>query len=79
MKYSTPKPIRKSNISRINELSQNSSLAIERNLSNNWVDIIEELEVQSKDLEELVFELKIYLFYKIFYYNHLIKIFAFRV
>ena len=35
-------------------LEQNS-MAIERNLSNNWADIIEELEEQSKELNTYLF------------------------
>ena len=31
---------------------EHNSVAIERNLSNNWADIIEELEEQSKELNE---------------------------
>jgi hypothetical protein len=39
--------------SRIKEMSQNSE-AIQRNLSKNWADIIEELEEQGKELNEYV-------------------------
>jgi len=49
---STPKTDRKQNTSRIKELSEQCSAAIERNLSNNWADIIEELEEQTKELNQ---------------------------
>ena len=50
--FSTPKSERKtsSTTSRIKQL--NDSEAIQRNLSNNWADIIEELEEQTKSLSE---------------------------
>lgn len=47
---STPKSDRKLNLtSRLN-----NSEAMEKNMSNNWGDILEELEVQSKELNEYV-------------------------
>lgn len=49
---STPKTERRlaAQHSRLQELSEQNSAAIERNLSHNWADIIEELEEQSKEL-----------------------------
>lgn len=51
--FSTPKSERRVNLkSRLAEL--NNSAAIEKNLSSNWGDILEELEVQSRELNEYV-------------------------
>jgi len=38
----------------VKELIEQNSIAIERNLSNNWADIIEELEEQSRELNNYV-------------------------
>ena len=57
---STPKSERRATKSRVKELiekdnSQNlSTAAVERNMSNNWGDILEELEEQTKELNEYV-------------------------
>lgn len=50
--FSTPKSERKtsSTVSRLKQI--NNSEAIQRNLSSNWADIIEELEEQTKALSE---------------------------
>jgi hypothetical protein len=53
---STPKSERKPSqrTSRVKELIKNNSLALQRNLSNSWADILDELEEQSKELETYV-------------------------
>jgi len=51
---STPKTDRQKQQSRIKELSEQNSAAIERNLSSNWGDILEELEEQTKELNDYV-------------------------
>lgn len=57
---STPKSERRVQKTRVEELSRreetahNLSAAVERNMSNNWGDILEELEEQTKELNEYV-------------------------
>lgn len=52
---STPKSERRTtNPNRVRELMDQNSMAIERNMSNNWADIIEELEEQSRELNSYV-------------------------
>lgn len=57
---STPKSERRVLKSRVRELSERdtshnlSTAAVERNMSNNWGDILEELEEQAKELNEYV-------------------------
>lgn len=51
---STPKSERRCHTTRVKEMLEQNSMAIERNLSNNWADIIEELEEQSKELNTFV-------------------------
>ena len=50
---STPKSERRvTNPNRVRELMDQNSMAVERNMSNNWADIIEELEEQSRELNK---------------------------
>jgi len=51
---STPKSERKTHSTRVNQLIEQNSIAIERNLSNNWADILEELEEQTKELNNYI-------------------------
>jgi len=51
---STPKSERRCHTTRVKEMIEQNSIAIERNLSNNWADIIEELEEQSRELRTFV-------------------------
>jgi hypothetical protein len=52
--FSTPKSERRTHSTRVKEMIEQKSIAMERNLSNNWADILEELEEQTKQLEEYI-------------------------
>jgi hypothetical protein len=52
--FSTPKSERRTHATRIKDQIEQNSIAMERNLSNNWADILEELEEQTKQLEEYI-------------------------
>lgn len=52
--FSTPKSERKSYKTKVKEMIEQNSIAMERNMSNNWADILEELEEQSKEVETYI-------------------------
>jgi len=51
---STPKSERRIHSTRVKEMIEQNSIAMERNMSNNWADILEELEEQTKEAEKYV-------------------------
>lgn len=52
--FSTPKSERRAHTVRVKKMIEENSIAIERNLSNNWADILEELEEQTKEIETYI-------------------------
>lgn len=56
--FSTPKSERRVNgnnyKNKVKEMMEQNSIAVERNLSKNWADILDELEEQTKEVEQYV-------------------------
>lgn len=55
--FSTPKSERRVNNNyknKVKEMIEQNSIAMERNMSNNWADILEELEEQTKEVENYI-------------------------
>lgn len=52
--FSTPKSERRCMKSKVEKMIEQNSIAAERNLSNNWADILEELEEQAKEVENYI-------------------------
>lgn len=52
--FSTPKSERRAHTVRVKKMIEENSIAMERNLSSNWADILEELEEQTKEIETYV-------------------------